>query len=102
MGEIHKKKTLRDNQKFFMEMISGKLSFPCSFECPAEDIIYITHKDILGIGDNVEDRKTLLKGLRELKEIFPHSFINLCLDGPADKVGTPIDLTEEDFIKLYC
>lgn len=101
MGEIHKKKAIIENQNYFMDMISGRLSFPCSFECPAEDIIYITHKNIIGTGDEVGERKALLKGLKELKKIFPYSFINLCLDGALDIEGTSIDLTEEDFIKFY-
>jgi hypothetical protein len=102
MGEAHKKKALIENQNFFMEMISGRLSFPCSFECPAEDIIYITHKNISSTGDEIGDTKALLKGLKELKKIFPYSFINLCIDEDVDKEGTSIDLTEDEFIKLYC
>lgn len=102
MGEIHKKKAIIENQNYFMDMISGRLSFPCSFECPAEDIIYITHKNVSSTTNEVRERKALLKGLKELKKIFPYSYINLCLYETLDKEGTSIDLTEEDFIKLYC
>jgi hypothetical protein len=102
MGEEHKNKTFKENQKFFMEKISGKLSFSCTFECPIEDMICINHRNTPGIGDTEEDRKALLCGLEELKKFFPDSYINLNLDGFIENEGNSIDLTGEEFNSLHC
>lgn len=101
IGNEHVNKTYKENQKFFKERISGKLSFSCSFECPIEDMICVNHKDTPSIGDTEEDRKALLYGLNELKQVFPNTFINLHLSGFVEDEGNSIDLTGEEFEKLY-
>lgn len=100
LGEEWKNKTFQENQNYFMKKINGKLTFSCSFECPIEDMICINHEDVLGTTE--EDKGTLLNGLEELKTILPNSFINLNLGGFVENVGNSIDLTGEEFRKLYC
>lgn len=100
LGEKRKNKTFKENQDYFKKKIHGKLSFPCSFECPIEDMICINHGDVIGYTD--EERGGVLSGLEELKAIFPDSFINLHLYSFIESEGNSIDITDEEFEKLYC
>lgn len=102
LGEEYTNKTSKENQAYFKKMISGKLSFTCSFECSIEDMICINHDDVIGTRyTEEEDKAVLLSGLEELKMIFPNSFINLHLEGFIEE-GNTVDLTGEEFKELYC
>ena len=98
LGEDRKHNTRQENQKYFLGKIE-EISFSCSIECPIDDMICIRHDDITGGNLTELERKELIKCLKELKEIFPKSFINIYLDGFTED-GNCFDITSEEFEKL--
>lgn len=101
MGEERKQFTCQENQKYFSEIIDGKISFACSIECPIEDMVCVGLDDVTGEQLTEWEKEALLCGLEELKAVFPNSFVNLYLSG-FTKDGNCIDITGEEFRKLYC
>lgn len=99
MGNKFKDKNFKEVQDYFKKRIR-KYYYPydISFECPIEDMICIGLDKYTGLNE-----KTLLAynhALYELKRIFPDSYINLNLEDFLPE-GNTIDLTGEEFQKLY-
>lgn len=98
LGDMFKEIDFKSNQDFFMEQIKG-FSFNCGIECPIEDLICVYINDVSGTGKN--DIKTIVKACEEMKKYFDDTFINLYLEDFIDGEGNSIDLTIDEFEKLY-
>ncbi len=99
LGKEYKNNQFYINKVYFNAKIKDNLSFPYSFESTIDDMVIIYHEEVVGVTE--EDKARLLEGLEELKRIFPNSFINFNLQGFLPE-GNSIDLTGEEFRKLYC